>query len=58
MNPGNVGNTDTGATRTYASWQEGVDAVASWLNNHRIVNTTLDVPPPEPILQSPPQLPP
>lgn len=58
MNPGNVGNTDTGATRTYASWQEGVDAVASWLNNHRIVNTTLDVPPPEPILQSQPQVPP
>lgn len=27
-NPGNVGNTDSGATQSFASWQEGVDAVA------------------------------
>lgn len=27
-NPGNVGNDDTGALRTYSSWQEGIDAVA------------------------------
>ena len=36
LNPGNVGNTDSGATQTFASWDLGVDAVASWLNNHRI----------------------
>lgn len=27
-NPGNVGNDDTGALRTYATWSEGVEAVA------------------------------
>lgn len=27
-NPGNVGNTDSGATKTFASWEQGVDAVA------------------------------
>lgn len=36
QNPGNVGNTDSGATRTYASWYEGVSAVAQWLNRHKI----------------------
>jgi hypothetical protein len=35
LNPGNVGNTDDGSTRTYDSWQEGVTAVAEWLNRHR-----------------------
>jgi hypothetical protein len=35
LNPGNVGNDDAGNTRTYASWQEGVTAVAEWLNRHR-----------------------
>lgn len=35
LNPGNVGNTGT-ATRTYDSWQDGVNAVASWLNRHRL----------------------
>lgn len=34
-NPGNVGNTGT-EERTYSSWEAGVEAVASWLNNHRI----------------------
>jgi hypothetical protein len=34
LNPGNVGNTGT-STRTYASWSDGVNAVAEWLNNHR-----------------------
>ena len=27
-NPGNVGNTDSGGTQTFVSWQAGVDAVA------------------------------
>lgn len=36
FNPGNVGNTGT-AERMYPSWDEGVDAVASWLNRHRRV---------------------
>lgn len=36
MNPGNVGNTGT-ATRTYASWTEGVTAVAEWLSRHHKV---------------------
>jgi len=36
LNPGNVGNNDSGETRTYSSWDEGVDAVAKWLDNHRV----------------------
>ena len=43
FNPGNVGNTGT-ATRTYSSWQAGVEAVAQWLDNHRIVATPIDIP--------------
>src|SRR3989338_7736054 len=35
LNPGNVGNDDGGNTRTYESWQEGVTAIAEWLNRHR-----------------------
>ena len=35
-NPGNVGNMDDGRTRTFTTWQEGVNAVADWLNRHRI----------------------
>jgi hypothetical protein len=35
LNPGNVGNDDSGNTRHYESWQEGVTAVAEWLNRHR-----------------------
>lgn len=34
-NPGNVGNTGY-AEQSYPSWQDGVEAVANWLNNHRI----------------------
>lgn len=37
LNPGNVGNDDDGNTRTYSTWDEGVEAVAKWLSNHRIV---------------------
>jgi len=40
LNPGNVGNDDSGKTRTYSSWQEGVDAVANWLDRHRIESAT------------------
>lgn len=36
LNPGNVGNNDGGETRTYATWDEGVEAVAKWLDNHRV----------------------
>ncbi|PCI29857.1 hypothetical protein COB55_01410 [Candidatus Wolfebacteria bacterium] len=36
LNPGNVGNDDGGNLRIYASWQEGVTAVAEWLNRHRM----------------------
>lgn len=35
VNPGNVGNDDSGNLRTYDSWQEGVTAVAAWLSRHR-----------------------
>ncbi len=35
FNPGNVGNTGF-AERTFASWDEGVDAVAQWLDKHRL----------------------
>lgn len=34
-NPGNVGNFDNGATRTYNSWAGGVDAVGEWLSKNR-----------------------
>ncbi|MFH1078615.1 MAG: hypothetical protein V1745_05055 [Patescibacteria group bacterium] len=45
LNPGNVGNDDSGNLRTYESWQEGVTAVASWLSRHRGSTTVSDVPP-------------
>ncbi len=35
-NPGNVGNTDDGKKRYFSSWQEGVNAVAIWLNKYRV----------------------
>jgi hypothetical protein len=35
FNPGNVGNTDSGATQNFGNWQSGVDAVASWLSRHK-----------------------
>ncbi len=34
-NPGNVGNTGS-ATRSFNSWNDGVDAVAEWLSLHRM----------------------
>lgn len=39
-NPGNVGNTDSGATQNFGSWAAGVDAVGSWLNRHRTTQTS------------------
>lgn len=44
LNPGNVGNTDDGSTRTYDSWQEGVTAVAEWLNRHRTSSLATELP--------------
>lgn len=38
-NAGNVGNTDSGATQTFKSWADGVDAVASWLKKHPATDT-------------------
>ena len=44
LNPGNVGNTGS-SSRTYSSWQDGVNAVANWLNNHRkTANVITDIP--------------
>ena len=37
LNPGNVGNDDDGNIRNYKTWQEGVSAVAEWLNRHRVI---------------------
>jgi hypothetical protein len=52
FNPGNVGNTGT-ATRTYSSWEAGVEAVASWLDKHRVnpLPVTPEVTPPEPVVE-------
>lgn len=33
-NPGNVGNTDTGAEVNYGTFDKGLDAVGSWLSSH------------------------
>lgn len=41
FNPGNVGNTSGGARRGFDSWQEGVDAICSTLNNQYLGNTML-----------------
>lgn len=35
LNPGNVGNTEV-ETTTYDTWEDGVDAVALWLDDHRV----------------------
>ncbi len=43
LNPGNMGNDSDGNTRTYASWQDGVTAVAEWLNRHRTSGEVLEV---------------
>ncbi len=40
MNPGNVGNVDSGASRGFSSWEEGVRAVADNLNKRRISTAT------------------
>ncbi len=55
FNPGNVGNNGF-EERTYSSWDAGVDAVANWLNNHRIINNitvleTVVTPKVEPIIE-------
>jgi hypothetical protein len=42
-NPGNVGNTGF-AEQTYPSWQEGVIAVAEWLNRHRVTEVVIPTP--------------
>ena len=44
LNPGNVGNDDSGATVTYGSWQEGVTAVAEWLSRHRVSTIISEIP--------------
>lgn len=41
-NAGNVGNNDSGATKTFKDWGEGVDAVANWLSKHPAQNTSTD----------------
>lgn len=38
-NPGNVGNTDSGATRTFKSWQQGVNAAANELARRKVPDT-------------------
>jgi|GEM_PF-1584069 len=35
-NPGNIGNDDSGNTRKYGSWEEGIDATAQWLKDHEV----------------------
>lgn len=39
FNPGNVGNTDSGATVNMGSWDKGVDAVGQWLSTHKAQDT-------------------
>jgi len=48
QNPGNVGNDDSGNLQYYDSWQEGVTAVAAWLNRHRGSTVIPSAPDPEP----------
>lgn len=61
FNPGNVGNTGI-EERAYTSWQDGVTAVAEWLNRHRIsgvalepviIPVTIPEPAPQPIIETP-----
>jgi len=40
-NAGNVGDDDEGHTRDYGAWEAGVDAVASWLDRHRVIESDL-----------------
>lgn len=53
FNPGNVGNTGS-AERAYASWSDGVEAVAEWLNRHRINSEPLAPVIPAPAIIQPP----
>jgi len=46
FNPGNVGNTGS-ETKTYGSWDDGVDAVFAWLNRHRGITVV------EPVVETP-----
>lgn len=46
FNPGNVGNLDNGATKTFGSWQQGVNAAASELAKRAV--------PPSSATQTPP----
>jgi hypothetical protein len=48
FNPGNVGNNGVDE-RIYSSWEEGVSAVARWLNNHRITKATTEEIAPTPV---------
>lgn len=41
-NPGNVGNTDSGGTKQFNSWQEGVDAVAKNLAWRKTTTKSVD----------------
>lgn len=43
FNPGNVGNTGL-AEQMYPSWTAGVEAVADWLNRHRVLSPILETP--------------
>lgn len=61
FNPGNVGNTGI-EERAYTSWQDGVTAVAEWLNRHRIsgvalepviIPVTIPEPAPQPVIETP-----
>jgi hypothetical protein len=54
-NPGNVGNTGS-STQSYASWEDGVSAVAAWLNNHRAALAPVPVEPP-PVVDTVPVVP-
>ena len=44
-NPGNVGNTGI-AEQSYPTWQDGVNAVASWLDRHRVAQAVAATPTP------------
>lgn len=48
MNPGNVGNTDSGATKSFSSWQDGVNAVAQNLAQRETTSNRVTSSPPNP----------
>lgn len=41
MNPGNIGNTDNGSTRTFGTWKQGVDATAKELQRRMVTAKSL-----------------